>query len=283
MLEDNKIQFDLFRLSIRTSKQGSFTAQLSGIGTREDWIRHIFSKAVEFTYYGKTYAYIPSPSSDDGYCYGQIGFQNFELANQPPEQGFKEYISETWRASHVVIDPTDHSDGQKLSIQKIPEGAGTNAITDRLIKALQESVSKPPFLTAIHPITQSEQFWEFAERNRGQITRLTVRLEVPNMFGGDGEYDQEMKDYRDFENAQKVKIELINPEGLNTDSERVAYTVKRAMDDGTGQVTAKAFGKNNTFSSQEKQVSVKVDLDEADDKSISRKIMRLANKVLGRE
>ena len=276
------VKFDLFRLSLRKREQVDIFEQLSGEIGREEWLRTLFSRQVTFRHYSVDYTFQPTdPSEAHPIIIGRIGRQVVGVENQPPEKDFLEYEHEAWKAAVLVLDPTDHSDGQKLALQHHSEVGNPQALVPRLIQALEEDQEFNHFLTSSHPITNKEAFWDFVRRNKGKVVRLTFELEVPNMFGSDDEYEREMKAYREKEKAQRVKVEISNPDGVDPDTERVKYTVDKAMDKGTGKVTARAKGAGNVFSSQKKPQSAKLEHDP--DSSLIEKAPLLIDRILGRE
>lgn len=276
------LRFDLFRLSLRQRHQEDLFVSVERMG-REDWIRTLFSKRVEFSHYGAELIYVPiKGNSSDRYVLGKIGREVSGLEYTGPEDGYQEYIRDTWKATMFVVDPTDHEDGQKVAIQFHSEFGKPNALAPRLLIALEEAQELKHFLTAIHPITSSEAFWSFVNRNEGKITKIRFELEVPNMFGAEDEYEREMREFREKEKAQKVVIEIKNPDGVDPHTERVRFTANKAMSQGTGKVTAKAMGKGNNFSSDEQQVYSKLVVPENDEDQIEVNDSQ-AKMILGRD
>lgn len=279
-----QFQFDLFRLSLRSRTQIDFDEYISPM-SREDWIRQAFSLQVSFRHHGSEFAYVPVSVKNPGkYIFGKIGRSTESIENMPPESKLQEVKREVWKASTIVIDPTNHEDGQKLAMQYSIDVGKPNAVLPRLIQSMEREFKSSQYYAAIHPITNTEAFWEFAERNKNQITRIHFELEVPNMFGGEDEYTKEMRAFRDEEKAQRVIFELRSREGINTDSDRIRYTAEKAMAAGTGRLTATAKGRNNRFSSAQKQLSIRLKIEEIeqvrDELDIS---AALASKVLGHD
>jgi hypothetical protein len=260
----SEVVFEQFRLSLRSRGQRTLFGKYENL-SREDWIKEIFSVEVEFTHYGSLYHYVPkSPDADSKVLIGRLGRKTFSVKNKPPESGLEEYIDETWRASVIAVDPTEHKDGQKVAMQRLADVGSPLSLLPRLIQAFEEHFASDgtPYSTSINPISNPQEFEKFVAKNKGKITRVTFYLDVPNMFGSEDEYDREMREFRDKEQAQKVKIEISNPDGIDATSERVKFTAEKAMERGTGKVTAKAMGKNNNFSSQKTQKKVKIQIDD---------------------
>jgi len=215
---------------------------------------------------------------------GRIGREISELENTPPDDGYREFIHDTWKAAVVVVDPSEHDDGQKMAIQYHADVGKPSTLAPRLLQAMEGQQDFNQYLSAVHPITNTEKFWDYVKRNEGKITHIRFELEVPNMFGGDDEYTKEMKEYRDKEKAQTVAIEVTNPDGVDADTDRVRYTAEKAMGQGTGKVKARAMGKNNNFSSQNQQESARIPMDrEGGDRPLIDRAAEIATRILGRD
>ncbi|MFU1478972.1 hypothetical protein ACM25N_15175 [Roseovarius sp. C7] len=277
-------RFDLFRLSLRQREQIDILEAIEP-RDREQWIQFLFSQQTVFRHHGTDFVYVPlDPKKTHPYVVGKIGREVSELENSPPEDGYREQIHDAWKASVVVVDPTEHADGQKLAIQYHPDVGKPSTLAPRLLQAMQQQQDFQPYLSAVHPITKTEAFWEFVNRNKGQITYIRFELEVPNMFGGDDEYSREMKAFRDKEKAQTIAIEVQNPDGIEADTERVRYTAEKAMSQGTGKLTAKARGKNNKFSSRKQQESTRVPMgDDSEKRPLIDRAAEIASGILGRD
>lgn len=278
-------RFDLFRLSLRKRQQADISDYLEDTKTRYEWIRHIFSQQVEFRHRGSDYVYIPLQDSGGGeVVVGRLGRKVYQLENRSPEEGYEEYIHDAWKASVIVVDPTEHKDGQKLAFQHNSDVGKPQALAPLLIRAMERKQDWLQFLTSVHPITNKEAFKDYVRRNEGKITRIRFELEVPNMFGAEDEFDKEMKAFRDKEKAQKVIVEIKNPDGVNAESDRVKFTAEKAMSQGTGTVTASAVGRGNKFSSKEQQESTTIPVEgDGDTEPLVKKASSLASWILGRE
>lgn len=278
-------RFDLFRLSLRKRRQIDILDKIDEQMSREQWIRHLFSRTTEFRHHGTEFVYVPlDPIQTFPYVVGKIGRPVSEIEHTAPEDGYQEYIHDAWKAAVVVCDPRESDDGQKLAIQFHMDVGKPATLAPRLLQAMEEGLEYLQFLSAVHPISNSEAFWDFVERNEGKVTRIVFELEVPNMFGSDDEFDKEMKEYRDKEKAQKVSIKLENPDGIEPNTDRVKYTANKAMSQGTGTVKAKAVGKNNTFSSQKQQESARIPVDHDNEtEPLIERAASMADRILGRD
>lgn len=278
------LKFELFRLSLR--KRDQLELFQNNHTSRADHIRSLFLQKVSFRHHGTEYEYVPSATdTDEKFVYGKIGRKVHSFENAPPEDGYEEIVHEGWKAAIVVVDPYESDDGQKVAIQEDRDVGKAQSLSVPLLAALEREVKEKPYLAAIHTISQKQAFWDFVAANEGKITRLSFELEVPNMFGTDDEYDQDIREYRDIEQASRVKIEISNPDGLNAQTERVRYTADRAMEQGTGVVRGQAMGKDNRFSSKNRPetTSIPVDKDELARMSLIKVAKQNVMKVFGRE
>jgi len=280
-----EVLFEQFRLSLRVREQLGLFSEYDST-TRDEWIRILFSMDVEFMHYGSLYHYVPKPAEESSkLVIGRLGRKTYTQRNTTPETGLEDYIDETWRASVVVVDPSEHSDGQKVAMQRLSDVGSPISLLPRLLVALEEAIeSETPFLTSINPIANQQAFRDWVTKNKGKVTRVSFFLDVPNMYSADDEFDKEMKEFRDLEKAQKVKIEVSSPDGIDTGSKRITYTAEKAMERGTGKVTAKAMGKNNTFSSHKKQKKVKIQIDdEGNETPLVDRVEAHSNRIFGRD
>ncbi|WP_170553916.1 hypothetical protein [Ruegeria atlantica] len=277
-------RFDLFRLSLRQREQVDILDKIEP-KSREEWIRALFSFRTEFRHHGVDYVYIPvNPNETYPLVVGKIGREISEIENTSPEDGYREVVHDSWKAAVVVVDPTEHEDGQKLAIQFHADVGKPSTLAPRLLQAMEGQQEYRPFLSSVHPITNKEAFWDFVKRNEGKITYIRFELEVPNMFGGDDEFDKEMKEYRDKEKAQKVAIEIVSPDGVDAETERVRYTAEKAMTQGTGSIRARAIGTRNNFSSKDQPESARIPIDpEGESQPLIHRAAELASRILGRE
>lgn len=222
------------------------------------------------------------PALTEPFLVGKIGREVSEVENTAPEDGYREYVHDAWKAAVVVVDPADHEDGQKMSVQFHPDVGNPATLAPRLLQAMEQQQEWAPYLSSVHPITNTEAFWDFVRRNEGKITSIRFELDVPNMFGGDDEYTKEMRAFRDKEKAQKIAVEILSQDGIETDTDRVRYTVEKAMEQGTGTVRARAMG-NQIFSSQKQQESVRIpESEDSERRSLIDRATELANRMLGR-
>ena len=106
-------KFQLFRLSLLTHAQASIFAVYPE-PTRTAYLTRVFSEERKFLHYKNEFYFEPAPASfSPGALLGRLGRLVQSDENLSPEEGLIETIHEGWKACVVVIDPTDHEDGQK--------------------------------------------------------------------------------------------------------------------------------------------------------------------------
>lgn len=266
---DKTLQFELLRLSL-LGRPNLFALRKDDsemIASREDWIRHSFSREIVFLHRKDEYHYVPDPAisrtAKTHLISGRIGRRLFVKANEPPEAALHETESEIWRAALIFIDPSTHDDGQKIAMQQ--DGAiGTPlALVSSLIARINNE-TEAPYEIQTNAITDPSTFWDFEKAHKGEITSVTFEFIAPNMFPDRNEWDAEMREMRELEKARKVRLQLENSDGLELETDRVKGAVEYASR-GTGSVKARTR-KKQTFNSARKtrQVTSPDGLDLAD-------------------
>lgn len=279
-------KFELFRLSLFERKQPDlFNEQTYD---RKTFIKRIFSESFQFEHRSSEFHYVPLTGNQDDlledksdFVVGQIGRGLLTHENAPPEQGFKDTTRTAWSAAPIVIDPTDHRDGQKLSMQYKNTVGDCGAILKSLVNNLNSAHEKARFGIDIEKLLDDSSFWKFAELHKGEIKKLTFDFVAPNMFGGSDEFEEDLRELRDKERARKLTVQWSNPDGLNTDTETTRQAVSRAK---LGKGTIKASTKEGkTFNSESKGAKVDVPENQIDKTSLKQSLLVLAKRILGRE
>lgn len=273
-------RFDLFRFSLLLRRQRD---AFSGPDpTREEYLRNVFQQSRKFNFYGTEFHYVPEQiQAREDIIMARIGRPVTVEENRPPEEGLAETIHDGWKAVVVVIDPSEHEDGQKVAVGDDPKVGSPVGLIRELVMSINEVMPHTAWDIEVEPITNPQSFWQFADRNKGQITHLTFEFVAPNMFGGSDDLSEELREFRKKENAEKVSITLSSKEGLDTDTKRtqeaVDYVVK-----GVGKITARTkLGRR--FNSAKKVASTKLEDKEMPDEPTLIRLARLATRILGRE
>lgn len=252
--------FEYIRLSLFEREGFDFDWRKKANGApfmREEWLRDVFSREVPFIHRKNSYVFVPDGEVEQStYIVGRIGRPTISVENEPPEGDLHETTREIWRAAITIIDPADHSDGQKAAVQVEANVGKPIGVFASLASALNQRLPPEPFLMEVHGITDSQTFWQYVSENAGSITNITFEVAAPNMFRSVDDFSQEMRELRDTEKVKSARIELNNPDGLNPNTQRVRdavnYTVK-----GGGAIKARARGKK-PYNSRNKTRRIRV-------------------------
>lgn len=272
--------FELYRLSLTMRAQKDIESPISD-PARVDYLRQVFSGYLKFMHHGIEYHYVPAPDqSSDTALLGRIGRAISTVENLPPHEGFQERVHESWKASVIVTDPTEHADGQKVAVQ-VDNGVGK---TSRLIYELIEEINVKNMHSAYHievePIFSPDSFWDFVKENEGEITSLTFEFVAPNMFGGHDSITEELRNFRDHERAQKVRISLHSSDGLKADTNNVKESVDYVTK-GCGKIRARAGGRS--YNSTKKTQTTHIDVSEEEKEPFLVTAAKKISRILGRE
>jgi hypothetical protein len=267
-------RFQLFRLSLTPREADLFTPEPP---PREAYLRTVFGQQQRFQHQGNPFVYVPSPEKPASYIVGQVGRPFVRLENLPPDKGFALAEHEGWRAAVLALDPTSHSDGQKLAFS-VDDLLGTpSAVLRSFIKHLNHLDSDAPYHTEAEPIFSPRTFWAFAEEHKGEVTSLRFEFVTPNMFGSADSLSEELREFRHDERAQIVNINLRSQDGLNTDTPRVRAGVEYAGK-GAGKILAFARG-GRRYNSQNQVETTAI---EETDEPLLMRALRHLHEILGR-
>ena len=277
------MQFDLIRLMLVSRAQTSLLEEKDELGkslSREEWLRKIFSRQIEFKRGKNDYYFIQSATDDatPNIISGQICRQFSVKENLPPERGLTEIERLPWRATNVFIDPTHHADGQKLAFQEKDHFDSAVAIIKDLTKQINSNHHEPYIIEA-NAIVDPTTFWDFEKENRGKIVSITFEFVAPNMFGIRDEIDKEMSEFKEKEKARTVSLTLKNSDGLRLDDERVVESVNHATDGG-GSITARTKGSRKSFNSNKNAKKETIDDDNIVDKNSISSILHAAVDII---
>ncbi len=237
---------------------------------REDWLRETFGRTIVFSYRGQQFHFVPTTDEIElPFIAGRIGLQSIVRENEPPEAGLEETTRDRWKAIVVLMDPRGHMDGQKVAVEYGTGVAKPLPIFSALVWHIDHEKPAPPYNLEVKSIADASTFWEFVERNRGEVTSVTFEFLSPNMFGIDDDMDREAAELKRIEKVQKAALTIESENGLNLDSDRVKQTVKYTTRGG-GDIKAKA--KHDSFQSNRKAKRVKVPEESLGRSEISRSL-----------
>jgi hypothetical protein len=273
--------FQLFRLSLLARTRDLFHEGPDP--TRADHLNSMFSKEYTFEHYGSDFYFKPDPErSGPGALVGRLGRPVTIEENLPPDKGLLEASHDGWKACVVIVDPEDHEDGQKASVQLDVKVGKPVSIFSALIQAMNDSAATAPFTIEAEPIFDADTFWDFAAENKGEITSLTFEFVAPNgLWTSASSVKEELRAARETIGAKKIVTTFKSDDGLDTNSERVKEAVNY-VGQGSGEIKARARGRK-VFSSTDKPKTVTLENDAKDADPLIVRAARQIAKVLGRE
>ncbi|MGQ3356324.1 MAG: hypothetical protein ACT6XS_16990 [Phreatobacter sp.] len=263
------MDFELLRLSLVKRREDLFSLKID----RDVWLRRVLGDTVEFVHRNRPYTFVPQPSDDGSYISGMIGRGIIVVENASPEEAFQLVTRPAYAASAILLDPTHHQDGQKVALQVKPNVGAPLAILNSLVKQINSN-STNPYTIYVETISEEKDFWNFVRENRGNVTSVTFEFFAPNMFDSEDEFDEELRQLREKENAQKVTMKLESPDGLDLETERVRVAANVATR-GTGSIKARTRGKAKRFNSKDRGKRLKIsENDNGEEKSMIRSLIK---------
>lgn len=273
-------RFELFRLSLLPRPYRDIFAGPDV--TRETYIRMVFSEEIIYKYNDEHYHYVPiAESAGQSIIAGRLGKRLTIEENRPPSEGLAETTRESWKASRIVIDPSEHADGQKVAVESNRSVASPANILLGLVRQINRTHPESIYSIEAAPIIETESFWVFAERNKGRITKIRFDFVAPNMFGGSDSITEELRDFKQKEKAHRISIELQNKHGLDVETEKTREAVDYVGKSG-GTITAKAKRGSNYTSTDKTRFGSIPEPDFGGESAIDR-IARFAKQILGRD
>ena len=212
---------------------------------------------------------------------GRLGKRLTIEENKPPSEGLAETTREAWKASRIVIDPSEHADGQKVAVEIDRSVASPANILLGLIRQINRTHPAALYSIEAAPIIETESFWVFAERNKGRVTQIRFDFVAPNMFGGSDSITEELRDFKQKEKAHRIAIELKNKHGLNVETNKTREAVDYVGKSG-GIIRAKAKRGAKYTSTDKTRFGIVTEPDFGGESALER-IARLAKQILGRD
>lgn len=228
------MRFELARLFLLPTRQMDAFEPVNRDGSRmsrEDWLRLVFGTKVSFIHRGaeRLFARDEAVADASNRIVARIGRKTLAKESDP-HRNLKEFERERWNACLVLIDPTDHPDGQKVAIEQRSDVGSGFANFKSLVDHINDSHKAKPYHIELNPISEKQSFWNYVDKNKGEVTSITLSVALPNMFGGSSSFEEDAKRLRDREGARRLKETIENEDGLNPDTERmreaVDYTTK---------------------------------------------------------
>lgn len=242
-----------------------------------------FAQNFKFSHRKSDFHFAPaSAATASDVILGRVGRTFTTNENAPPEQGFMDTTHEGWKACVVVIDPTEHDDGQKVAVQVDLRVGAPMAILRSLTQHINANSAGQPYHIEVEPIFNASDFWEFAKANEGSVTSVTFEFIAPNgPWNTTESIHEEMREWRKAAGAQKVITTIQSDDGLNTDAEQIKEGVDYVTK-GSGKLTARARGRRRFSSTTRPSTAILADDGPESEESILVRVARRISEVLGR-
>jgi hypothetical protein len=234
----------LFRLSLKTKEAPDLFEPRGPQGeelSREGWLRLYFAAPHTFNHRGSQFYFSPEQGfqrSLEGLIVGWIGRERVSYERTPPEEGFVQIERPQWLAAFFAMDPSPHSDGQKIAIEHNNEIGRPSALLSSLVRHMNEH-GDGPFSAQAFPIISEGSFWDFAATHGDSIKSLTFDVAAPNMFNDAEDFQKELRALRDGVNMAQFKATLESDSVLKHRSPRIEEIVNYT-ERGGGALSAEA-------------------------------------------
>lgn len=217
---------------------------------REQWLRQKLGERIDFYHAGKPFHWVPQDYSDELIC-AVIERERVHTVRTPPDKGAEETEDTYYTGSLVIVDPADHPDGQRVSVQQDQHVGQPSAMLTSLLKHLNIR-SEHQYALHFKALFKSDNFWKFADKHGGQLAFVRFRFTVPNMiFGAGGKTKDGLRRIGEDTDAQEIDLRLDSDDGVKADSTAVREGLAYG-EEGNAKVTAKALNGDRWSSTTEK-------------------------------
>lgn len=207
--------------------------------SREDWLRLAFSEAFKFSHRKGECHWVPA-STGTPIIAGNVVRLHPRRQHAAPEEGGYEIVSNEWQGAIVLIDPTHHDDGQKVSFER-DETIGKPRSVLQSMLAHVNAMPDAPYIIEPEPIFNQASFWAWAAAHENRLRSITFDFVVPNMWGSTTGLEEDLKELKEI-GVAKARVTLSEgkrEDGIDATSQQVRDGVAYAARGG-GEITAKA-------------------------------------------
>lgn len=272
-------RFEQFRLSLLMRPERSLFAGPDP--TREEYLRSVLGEDRVFEHYGNTFHYKAQSDLAGAALLGRIGRRVEMEENLSPAQGLVEAVHETWKAAVLVVDPTDHVDGQKAALEIDRQVGGPLALLTALSDSINSAHPDAPYHIEVNPIFDASSFWTWAAEHEGQVTEVVFDLIAPNgLFNTRNSIRDEMKSAREQTGANEVTIGLKSSDSIDVHSPPVIEAVEYTVSSG-GKIRGKAKN-GDKFNSKHRPKTTSIPSDDIEGGPLIVRAARKIAEILGR-
>lgn len=168
-----------------------------------------------------------------------------------PEKDFEEMHQESWPNCVVLIN----TDNDPVSGQKFLFELKTSIFPSpyESLKVLADELNVHLFgsgyAMAIHPVTEEKEFWNIIENNAGNIEKLHLSFNAPNLLQLDGELNDALKNLEKVYGSTAISLDLENPAyQLKIPKDNLMLQSAKYVAGGGGEFTIHLRGKKKISS-----------------------------------
>jgi hypothetical protein len=272
--------FELFHLSLLEQRQLDLYETPPAL-TREGWLRQCLGKRFAFEHRNSQVHWVPA-ETDTAFIIGNLVRSHPRRHHAPPEEGAMEVVSDEWQGAMVVIDPTHHEDGQKVSFERDETIGRPRPVLQSMATHLN-ALPLAPYAIEPKPIFSEASFWGWAAAHEFRLHSITFDFVVPNMWGSKNALDEDLKQLGSV-GVSRVKVAMNEgdkKEGIDAQSQQVRDGVDYAAQGG-GSLTAKAKN-GDTFTSTNDAAIAKLPTTSAELSGGIKALTKWFPRLLGRE
>ncbi len=232
--------------------------------SREDYIRRVLSKRIDFMHRKSKFAYVPvaRPIVDKvSYQAARVGRLVEVVEAEPPEADLTEVVRPSWRAANVFVDAQDFSDGQKIACQYHPSVGRPLSVFQSLATHINGANQNSGWWMYVNSITEKSNFWKVVEENEGEISEVSFRFVTPNILRMRSTLNEDLKLARSQHNASTVTVGYENPNGNLQVSGAEMVDAVNYISEGGGVAKIKS-GKRTIFDSSKHDKNIEIENDE---------------------
>lgn len=197
---------------------------------RRSYLEGAFAEGFDFLHQGRKFSFLPTDSLD-GFVAGFFGREISEDSHAGPETHFSPVRLTHWDLAFFVLDLRPTS--QIAFMQNNSKVGSPRPILESFFEALTQKEQYRDWQPYVQFISDTNTFWEVAERFKGKITRLSFTFIPPNALRSEERVMDFIRDAAEHANAQIVKHEYENRAGkLDPDSDLVRGSVEVATKGG---------------------------------------------------
>lgn len=216
--------------------------------SRQQFLESVFTQELQFRHHGSDFIWRHYSIVEGTFLVGVIARRTTTRLGGSPTEDFGVKDAENWITANVLIDISDHPDGQKVAMEH--DGAlGTPFPVFRALVDYVNARQDDDWIISVHPITLSTDFWSVVQKHRGQISQIELTFVPPNIFGGSSATETAMKELNKIDNMTEMEVKIKNPsKALTPQSERLREAVDY-ISKGGGEIQLKS-GNEVLYSSE---------------------------------